>query len=186
MQAAAPLTDENILALFADEKTKEQAFTTLVQKYKRDIYNNVRRVVFLHDDAADVMQNVFVKIWRHLGDFRGESGLKTWIARICVNEALSFIKKKKELCNLNDDSYTNFMLKTAADENYFSSDKIESLVQHAIAILPEKQRVVFAYRYFDEMPYEEMSKILDTSVGALKASYHFAYQKVVEYIKKNS
>ncbi|MBP5710826.1 MAG: sigma-70 family RNA polymerase sigma factor [Bacteroidales bacterium] len=186
MQSAAQPQDENLLALFAEEKTREQAFTSIIQKYQHDIYNNIRRVVFLHEDAVDVMQNVFIKMWRHLGDFRGDSSLKTWIVRICVNESLTFIKKKKELCNLNDDSYTNFMLKTAAEEKYFSSDKIESLMQHAIAILPEKQRIVFSYRYFDEMPYEEMSKILDTSVGALKASYHFAYQKVVEYIKKNS
>lgn len=186
MQSATPLPDDQLLTLFADAKTKDEAFTSLVKKYQHLIYNNVRRVVFLHDDTVDVMQNVFIKIWRHLGDFRGDSNLKTWITRICINESLTFIKKKKELCNLNDASYTDFMLKTAAEEKYFSSNKIESLVQKAIAILPERQRIVFSYRYFEEMPYEEMSKILDTSVGALKASYHFAYQKVVDFIKNNS
>jgi len=180
------LSDDEILNLFRDEKTKDRAFTALVQKYQHIIYNNIRRVVFLHEDTSDVMQNVFIKIWQYLSNFRGDSNLKTWIIRICLNEAMTFIKKKKELCNLNDDSYTDFMLKTAAEEKYFSSDKIESLIQHAIALLPERQRVVFAYRYFDEMPYEEMSQILEVSVSALKTSYHFAYQKVVDYINKNS
>jgi len=177
--------DELILQLFSDQKTRERAFTMLVKKYQRDVYQNVRRIVGLHDDANDVSQNVFIKIWRHLDNFRGESSLKTWILRICTNESLTFIEKKKKLLNLANDSYTEWMLQTIPDDKYISSDKIVQLIQQAILHLPEKQRIVFTYRYYDEMPYEEMSKILDTSEGALKASYHFAVKKVEEFLLKH-
>jgi len=175
-------TDELILELFAIEKSRERAFEMLVKKYQREVYKSVRRIVGLHDDANDVSQNVFVKIWRHLHQFRGDSSLKTWILRICTNEALTFIEKKKKLLNLNDDSYTDWMLQSIPDDKYISSDKIVQLIHQAIVSLPEKQRIVFTYRYYDEMPYEEMSKILNTSEGALKASYHFAVKKVEEFL----
>jgi len=178
-------TDEFILHLFSDEKTRERAFEMLVKKYQRDVYQNVRRIVGLHDDANDVSQNVFVKIWRHLHNFRGDSSLKTWILKICTNESLTFIEKKKKLLHLTDDSYTEWMLQTIPDDKYISSDKIVQLIQQAIVQLPEKQRIVFTYRYYDEMPYEEMSKILNTSEGALKASYHFAAKKVEEFLSKH-
>lgn len=178
------VSDEHILELFSHEKTKEQAFKLLMEKYKTDIYYTVRRIVFSHDDADDVTQNVLIKVWRHLDHFRGDSSLKTWITRICVNESLTFIEKKKKLLNLYDDNYTDFMLKTVAEDKYLSEDKIQMLLQQAIMKLPEKQRIVFTMRYYDETPYEEMSKILDTSVGALKASYHFASKKVEDYLSK--
>ena len=178
-------TDELILQLFSDENTRNRAFEMLVKKYQRDVYNNVRRMVGLHDDANDVSQNVFIKIWRHLENFRGESSLKTWILKICTNESLTFIEKKKKLLNLYDDSYTEWMLQTIPDDKYLSSDKIVQLIQQAIMHLPEKQRVVFSLRYYEEMPYEEMSKLLDTSEGALKASYHFAVKKVEDFLLKH-
>lgn len=185
MPRPSDISDEEIISLFSNEKTKEQAFKLLMGKYQRDIYYNVRRVVFLHDDADDITQNVLIKIWRYLGNFRGESSLRTWISRICTNEALTFIEKKKKLLNLNDDSYTDFMLTSLPDTKHLSGNKIQDLLLKAIAQLPEKQRIVFSYRYYDEMPYEEMSKILDTSVGALKASYHFAMKKVQEFLIAN-
>jgi RNA polymerase sigma-70 factor (ECF subfamily) len=175
-------TDELILELFANEKTRNRAFEMLVKKYQKEVYQSVRRMVGLHDDANDVSQNVFIKIWRHLNSFRGESSLKTWILRICTNESLTFIEKKKKLLNLNDDSYTDWMLQTIPDDKYISSEKIVQLIQQAIISLPEKQRAVFTLRYYDEMPYEEMSKLLNTSEGALKASYHFAVKKVEEFL----
>jgi RNA polymerase sigma-70 factor (ECF subfamily) len=175
-------TDELILELFVKENTRNRAFEMLVKKYQREVYNNVRRIVGLHEDTNDVSQNVFIKIWRHLDSFRGESSLKTWIIRICTNESLTFIEKKKKLLNLNDDSYTDWMLQTIPDEKYLSSDKIVQLIQQAIFQLPEKQRIVFSLRYYDEMPYEEMSKMLHTSEGALKASYHFAVKKVENFL----
>ena len=175
-------TDELILELFANENTRTRAFEMLVKKYQKEVYLSVRRIVGLHDDANDVSQNVFIKIWRHLDGFRRESSLKTWIQRICTNESLTFIEKKKKLLNLNDDSYTDWMLQTIPDDKYISSDRIVQLIQQAILSLPEKQRIVFTYRYYDEMPYEEMSKMLNTSEGALKASYHFAVKKVEDFL----
>ncbi len=179
-------TDETILTLFKDEKTKEKAFKMLIDKYQRDIYYAIRRIVYLHDDAEDITQNVFIKIWRHLNGFRGDSALKTWIVRICVNESLTFIEKKKKYMTLHDEEYSNYLLQSIKADQYVSPDKIQHLIQKAILQLPEKQRIVFSMRYYDETPYEEMSKILDTSVGALKASYHFASQKVESFLSKNN
>lgn len=172
------LTDEYILALFANSKTKEQAFELLLKKYQKTIYYNVRRIVTVHEDANDVTQNACIKIWRHLDKFRGESSLKTWITKISVNEALTFIEKKKKMLNLTDDSYTDFLVVTHPETNYYSPNEIERLLQDAILHLPPKQRAVFTMRYYDETPYAKMSKIFDTSESALKASYHFAMEKI--------
>lgn len=177
------MEDEQILALFKEEKSREQAFRALMQKYQRSVYYTVRHYVFLHEDADDVTQNVFIKVWRYLENFRGDSSLKTWITRICINESLSFLEKKKKTLNLSDDKYTDHLLNVAAEDRHFSADHIEELLQKAIIKLPDKQRMVFSLRYYDEMPYEEMSKALNTSVGALKASYHFAMQKVEADLK---
>lgn len=171
-------TDEFILSLFANNKTKEQAFELLLKKYQKTIYYNARRIVTLHEDANDVTQNVCIKIWRHLDKFRGDSSLKTWITKICVNESLSYIEKKKKLLNLSDDSYTDFLVVSQPETKYISPNEIEKLLQDAIIKLPPKQRAVFTMRYYDETPYAEMSKIFDTSESALKASYHFAMEKV--------
>ncbi len=174
-------SDEFILSLFANSKTKEQAFELLVKKYQRVVYYNARRIVSLHEDANDVAQNVFIKIWKNLDRFRGESSLKTWITKISVNEALTFIEKKKKLLNLSDDSYTDFLVVSQPETNFISSNEIQQLLQEEIVKLPPKQRAVFTMRYYDETPYAEMAKIFDTSESALKASYHFAAEK----IKKN-
>ena len=180
-----PADDQYILALFSKEKTKEQAFKLLMDKYQEVIYFAIRRVVFSHEDANDITQNVLLKIWRYLDKFRGESSLKTWITKICVNESLTFIEKKKKMLNLFDDSYTDYMVTSVAEDKHFSADKIQQLLQQAIMQLPEKQKMVFTLRYYDEMPYEEMSKVLNTSVGALKASYHFAAKKVEEFLSEH-
>ncbi len=178
------MEDEQILTLFKEEKTKEQAFRALMEKYQHTVYYTVRHYVFLHEDADDITQNVFIKVWRYLENFRGESSLKTWITRISINESLTFLEKKKKTLNLSDDQYTDHLLNVAAEERHFSADNIEQLLQKAIIKLPEKQRLVFTLRYYEEMPYEEMSKALETSVGALKASYHFAMQKVEADLKE--
>ncbi|MCQ2263300.1 MAG: sigma-70 family RNA polymerase sigma factor [Bacteroidales bacterium] len=178
------MEDEQILTLFKEEKTKEQAFRALMEKYQHTVYYTVRHYVFLHEDADDITQNVFIKVWRYLENFRGESSLKTWITRISINESLTFLEKKKKTLNLSDDQYTDHLLNVAAEERHFSADNIEQLLQKAIIKLPEKQRLVFTLRYYEEMPYEEMSKALGTSVGALKASYHFAMQKVEADLKE--
>lgn len=174
-------TDEFILSLFANAKTKEQGFELLMKKYQRLVYYNARRIVSLHDDASDVAQNVFIKIWRNLDHFRGDSSLKTWITKITVNESLTFVEKKKKLLNLSDDSYTDFLVVSQPETNFISPNEVQQLLQEEILKLPPKQRAVFTMRYYDETPYAEMSKIFDTSESALKASYHFAAEK----IKKN-
>ena len=174
-------SDEFILSLFANSKTKEQAFELLMKKYQRLVYYNARRIVSLHDDANDVAQNVFIKIWRNLDRFRGDSSLKTWITKICVNESLTFVEKKKKLLNLSDDNYTDFLVVSQPETNFISPNEVQQLLQEEILKLPPKQRAVFTMRYYDETPYAEMSKIFDTSESALKASYHFAAEK----IKKN-
>lgn len=178
-------TDEFILSLFANSKTKEQAFELLLKKYQRTIYYNARRIVTLHEDANDVTQNVCIKIWRHLDKFRGDSSLKTWISKICVNEALTYIEKKKKLLSLSDDSYTDFLVVSQPETKYVSPNEIEKLLQDAIIKLPPKQRAVFTMRYYDETPYAEMSKIFDTSESALKASYHFAMEKVKKSLSEH-
>jgi RNA polymerase sigma-70 factor (ECF subfamily) len=153
----------------------------LLKKYQKHIYYSARRIVTIHEDADDVTQNVCIKIWRNLDKFRSESSLKTWISRICINEALTYIEKKKKLLNLDDDNYTNFLLISQADTSTLSPGQIEQILQEEIVKLPPKRRAVFTMRYYDETPYAEMSKIFDTSESALKASYHFAAEK----IKKN-
>ena len=178
------MEDAQIIEQFKDEKTKERAFRALMEKYQRDVYYSVRHYVHVHEDANDVTQNVFIKVWRYLDQFRGDSSLKTWITRISINESLSFLEKKKKMLNLSDDKYTDHLLNVAAEEKYFSSDKIEQLLQQAIIKLPDKQRLVFTLRYYDEMPYEEMSQALGTSVGALKSSYHFAMEKVTASLRE--
>ena len=175
------ITDEFILSLFSNEKTKEKAFEMLLKKYQKHIYYSARRITTIHEDADDVTQNVCIKIWKNLDKFRNESSLKTWISRICINEALTYIEKKKRLLNLNDDTYTDFLLVSQADLSTISPNQIEQFLQEEIVKLPPKQRAVFTMRYYDETPYAEMSKIFDTSESALKASYHFAAEK----IKKN-
>ena len=178
------MEDAQIIEQFKDEKTKERAFRALMEKYQRYVYYSVRHYVYVHEDANDVTQNVFIKVWRYLDQFRGDSSLKTWITRISINESLSFLEKKKKMLNLSDDKYTDHLLNVAAEEKYFSSDKIEQLLQQAIIKLPNKQRLVFTLRYYDEMPYEEMSQALGTSVGALKSSYHFAMEKVTASLRE--
>ena len=178
------MEDAQIIEQFKDEKTKERAFRALMEKYQRDVYYSVRHYVYVHEDANDVTQNIFIKVWRYLDQFRGDSSLKTWITRISINESLSFLEKKKKMLNLSDDKYTDHLLNVAAEEKYFSSDKIEQLLQQAIIKLPDKQRLVFTLRYYDEMPYEEMSQALGTSVGALKSSYHFAMEKVTASLRE--
>lgn len=181
----AEISDEYILGLFAQSKTKEQAFGLLLKKYQRFIYYNARRIVVTHEDANDVTQNVCLKIWKNLDNFRGESSLKTWISKICTNEALTFIEKKKRLLNLSDDSYTDFLVVSQADDNFIAASEIERLLQEAIVKLPPKQRAVFTMRYYDETPYAEMSKIFDTSESALKASYHFAAEKIKKSLSEH-
>ncbi len=177
--------DKELVAQFRQAETKEKAFTSIIKKYQEKLYWHVRRMVIDHDDTNDVLQNMFIKVWNALDNFREDSQLYTWLYRIATNESLSFLEQQKRkaavsLTNI-ESSLAN---KIIADKN-FDANRLEWKLQLAIQQLPEKQRLVFNLRYYDEMPYEEMSRILDTSEGALKASYHHAAKKIEEFIKKN-
>lgn len=176
------LSDQEILDLFKNDTTKEKGFSLLVRKYQEKIYWHVRRLVVDHDDANDVCQNIFIKVWTNLDKFKENSQLYTWLYRIATNESLTFLnqKRKKDSIPLATDDY-DIGEQLAADP-YFEGDSLQVKLQKAIAALPEKQRVVFLMRYYDETKYEDMSEILDTSVGALKASYHHAAKKIEKYL----
>ncbi len=170
--------DSEILKLFDEKETQEKAFSLLVEKYQQQIYWTIRRIIVDHDDANDIVQNVFVKIFKNLKKFRKNSELYTWIYRIATNEALSFIKSSKKNLYV-DNEYENHLLNEKGSmDPYFSGDEIQRKLQLAIQKLPPKQRLVFNMRYYEEIPYEKMSKILKTSEGALKASYHIAVRKI--------
>jgi RNA polymerase sigma-70 factor (ECF subfamily) len=176
--------DKELLFQFQHMDTKERAFTAIIKKYQEKLYWHVRRLVVAHDDANDVLQNVFIKVWNGLANFREDSQLYTWLYRIATNESLSFLEQQKRrgTISLDDEGSETLANQVKADTN-FDANKLEWKLQVAIQQLPEKQRLVFNLRYFDEMPYQEMSRILDTSEGALKASYHHAAKKIEEFIK---
>jgi RNA polymerase sigma factor (sigma-70 family) len=176
------VTDTELLQQFKQTNEQEKAFTAIIKKYQEKIYWHIRRMVISHDDANDVVQNTFIKAWKGLANFREDSQLYTWLYRIATNECLTFLeqKKKKQAVNI-DDVYEGLTNSVKADKN-FDANQLEWKLQLAIQQLPEKQKLVFNLRYFDEMPYEEMSRILETSEGALKASYHHAAKKIEEFI----
>lgn len=177
------LSDKELLIQFRNEATRHQAFTLLMKKYQKQVYWHIRRIVIVHDDADDVVQNVFVKVWKSLENFKEESQLFTWLYRIATNESLTFLKQKKASLHVEYESVEQYLSNTMADSTYFKGEDIQLKLQQAILTLPEKQRLVFNMKYFEELQYDEMSKILETSVGALKASYHHAVKKVEEFIK---
>ncbi|HAD33350.1 MAG TPA: RNA polymerase subunit sigma [Chitinophagaceae bacterium] len=175
--------DQDILDLFRKEETKEKAFSMLVKKYQERLYWHIRRMLIHHEDTNDVLQNMFVKVWRSLDQFRQDAALYTWLYRIATNESLTHIEqaKKRQARSLSD--HEDYIGNTLKAEKGFDANQLEWKLQMAIQSLPEKQRIVFNLRYYDEMPYEKMSEVLETSVGSLKASYHHAAKKVEEFIR---
>lgn len=175
--------DKELLFQFHHTATKEKAFTAIIKKYQEKLYWHIRRLVVEHEDANDVLQNVFIKVWKGLENFREDSQLYTWLYRIATNEALTYLEqqKKRSTVSLEDDA--GGLTEKVKSDSDFDANKLEWRLQMAIQQLPEKQRVVFNLRYYEEMPYQEMSHILDTSEGALKASYHHAAKKIEEFIK---
>lgn len=179
------LDDGELLRLFREEKNREKAFTDIIKKYQEKLYWHIRRMVVSHEDANDVLQNVFIKVWKALDGFREDSQLYTWLYRIATNESLTFLEQQKRKSSVSfDDVESGLSNKIKADDG-FDAKKLEWKLQLAIGQLPEKQRLVFNLRYYDEMPYEQMSRVLDTSEGALKASYHHAAKKIEEFIRNN-
>ncbi|MBR3858355.1 MAG: sigma-70 family RNA polymerase sigma factor [Bacteroidaceae bacterium] len=166
-----------------DASTKEVAFTRLVREYQEPLYWQIRRMVVVHDDADDVLQNTFIKAWSAIDSFRGESRLQTWLFRIAINESLNYLNKKKQVLSL--DQTDGSLADMLASDSYFDGDEVQRQFQTAINTLPEKQRLVFNLKYFDEMKYEDMSSLLGTSIGALKASYHHAVKKISAFFDDN-
>ncbi len=174
--------DKQILDLYADETSRNTALGQLIAKYQQRLYWHIRKIVINHDDSDDVLQNTFIKVWKGLSQFKGDSQLYTWLYRIATNEALSHLRQKQKMNTSSINSIEYQLSRELEDDAYFSGDAIQLKLQQAILTLPEKQRLVFNMRYYDEMPYEEMSAVLDTSVGALKASYHIAAKKIEELL----
>ena len=166
-------------------KTQNQAFKKLLQEYQKPLYNHIRTIVLNHDDTDDVLQNTFVKVFQYLNKFKGESRLFSWMYRIATNEALTFLNKKAKINGVTSETLQNKTIDNLKADVYFDGNEIQIKLQKAIASLPEKQQLVFKMKYFEELKYEEISEILGTSVGALKASYHHAVKKIETFVKAN-
>lgn len=173
------MEDSDILKLY-DDGNREEAFTLIVRKYGERLYWTVRRMVVVHDDADDCLQNAFLKAWKALGSFRRDSGLYTWLYRIAVNETITFLSRKKTV------SGEGVLTENLSGDPYFDGTAAQTLLQQAIAQLPPVQKAVFLLRYYDGMSYKDMEQVLGSSEGSLKASYHHAYNKITEYVKSHS
>lgn len=185
MAYTPPIDEKELVAQLHDPKMASQAFDTLLKTYSQPVYWQIRKMVANHDDANDLVQNVFIKAWKNLHNFRGDAKLSTWLFKIAINESINFINKEKQRLQLGEDADESFLLNNIEADTYFDGDAVKAELLKAIAKLPEKQKLVFNMRYFDEMKYEEMSEILDTSVGALKASYHHAVKKITAAIQNS-
>jgi RNA polymerase sigma factor (sigma-70 family) len=174
------IEESELLHLLASDDTKRQAFSWIMKTHQQKIYYHIRKMLINHDDTNDVLQNAFLKAWLHIGSFRGESSISTWLYRIATNETLDYLRTKKHTIEQVD--IQDSLALSLQDSSYFSGNEIERKLQQAILQLPEKQRLVFNMKYFDDITYEQMSEILDTSVGALKASYHLASKKIEKLI----
>lgn len=175
------LSDSELVEMLRKPRTRREGFAVLVKQYSEKLYWKVRRIVLSHEDANDVLQNVFIKVWSNLQNFQGKSSLSTWLYRIAINESLDFLRKQKLADKVSADEDVSVASRLMSDE-YFDGDEVQARLQEAVARLPEVQRMVFNLKYFEEMKYSEMSQILNTSEGALKASYHLAVKKITEYL----
>jgi RNA polymerase sigma-70 factor (ECF subfamily) len=179
------LEEKEFILQLLNQKTQNNAFQILLSDYKRPLYNHIRNIVLDHDDANDVLQNTFIKVFQNLNNFKGESKLYSWIYRIATNESITFINKKAKLNGKTSRELQSKIVENLAADTYFDGNEIQIKLQKAILILPEKQQLVFKMRYFEEIKYEELSTILGTSVGALKASYHLAVKKIEIFMNKD-
>lgn len=175
--------DENkVIEELHNPETQRQAFETIVNQYSEQLYWQIRRMVLSHDDANDLLQNTFIKAWTHIDYFRGEAKLATWLYRIALNECLTFLSKQQNNPSIPlDDPQAGAINKLESDP-FFNGDETQLLLQKALQTLPEKQRIVFNLKYYQDMKYEEISEILGTTVGALKASYHYAVKKIEHFL----
>lgn len=179
------IAEETLVEQLKDKESQAKAFEVLVNTYKERLYWHIRRIVMNHDDSDDVLQNTFIKVFRNIENFKGESKLYSWIYRIATNEALSFLKTKSRKLGQSSEALQESLANQLESDVYFEGNEIQLKLQKAIATLPEKQKLIFNMRYFQELKYDEISEILDTSVGGLKASYHLAAKKIQSYLKED-
>lgn len=180
-----PDDEKAFIVLLLNPKTQDVAFRQLVSQYSRPLYNHIRNIVIDHDDTDDVLQNTFIKVFQNLKNFKGESKLFSWIYRIATNEAITYISSKAKKTSVSNEEVQQKALKNLEADEYFEGDEMQIKLQEAIASLPEKQQLVFKMKYFEDLKYEEISDILGTSVGALKASYHHAVKKIEDFINSH-
>lgn len=177
--------EKAFIAELLNPKTQDTAFRQLVQQYSRPLYSHIRNIVIDHDDTDDVLQNTFIKVFQNLKNFKGESKLFSWIYRIATNEAITYLSSKSKKNNVTNEEVQQKALQNLEADEYFEGDAMQLTLQKAIAALPEKQQLVFKMKYFEDLKYENISEILGTSVGALKASYHHAVKKIEEFINSH-
>lgn len=175
--------EKELISALQTGEAKEAAFRELVSQYKERLYWQIRNIVLDHDDADDVLQNTFIKIFRNINSFKGESKLHTWMYRIAANESITFLNKKAKQNNIPIDKIKDNAVRKLESDVYFEGQAVQLLFQKAIATLPERQRLIFTMKYFGDHTFEELSEILDTTVGGLKSSYHIAVKKITEFIK---
>ncbi len=179
------MEEKDFIQLLLNPKTQNEAFKKLLLDYQRPLYNHIRNIVLNHDDADDVLQNTFVKVFQYLKSFKGDSKLFSWMYRIATNESITFINQKAKRSGLTSEVLQRKLVENLKADSHFEGDEIAFKLQKAIAGLPEKQQLVFKMKYFEEIKYEAMSEILGTSVGALKASYHHAVKKIEIFMTKD-
>ena len=177
--------EQTLVDALQSQSSKEQAFKVLVSEYKERLYWHIRKIVLNHDDADDVLQNTFIKVFRNIDKFKGDSKLYTWLYRIATNESITFINKRAKRNHITNEEAQEIELSKLESDVYFEGDAIQLQLQRAIATLPQKQQLVFNMKYFEEHTYEELSEILETSVGGLKSNYHIAVKKITEFLKSN-
>ena len=178
------LEDEHLTERLKDPAQSRAAFTEVIARYSRPLYWQIRRMVQNHDDADDLLQNTFMKAWSNLDAFRGDAKLGTWLYKIAINESLTFLEKERKRLNISIDDEARPLIEAIEADPFTDGDEIKRKLREAIATLPDKQRLVFNMRYYDELKYEDISKVLGTSVGALKASYHLAIKKIEQYFEE--
>lgn len=183
MSSSLPIDEGRLVELLKEKATAHKAFEALVDMYSEQLYWQIRKLVVNHDEANDLLQNVFMKAWKNIHNFRGDAKLSTWLHKIAINESLNFLHQERQKREITDDTGDLYLFNKIESDSYFDGEALELALQKAIASLPEKQRVVFNMRYYDEMKYDEMSEILGTSVGALKASFHHAVKKITSRLE---
>lgn len=177
--------EQEFIEQLLNPKTQNEAFQKLLSIYQKPLYNHIRNIILSHDDTDDVLQNTFIKVFQHLKNFKGESKLFSWMYRIATNEALTFLNQKAKKNGISSEALQNKTIDNLKADIYFDGNEIQIALHKAIAALPEKQQLVFKMKYFEELKYEEISEILGTSVGALKASYHHAVKKIEAFVTTN-